>query len=220
MEGPSLRATEAHGAGKFGFLASISINKMLKFQRILALFVWIITFCVVHAEITADELPDLTGGVIPLLYSDPRAGFGAGGQLFSGGRLSSRGEAVYLVRVKNQSGDPIEGDSLIVVVHRIQEAARLRDVTTELEVVDSDGNTSEGKPYFRVPLGDKSELEPYGESEEFTIEIRNPNLLRLYPPVLRVRGVRRTPSQAFQDTLQHAGPKDELSPEEEPVPIE
>jgi hypothetical protein len=137
-----------------------------------------------------DELPDLTGGVIPLLSYD--TGEGGGGQLFSGGHLSSRGHVYYLVRVKNQSGDPIQADSLIVVVQKIQEMA---------DLPGADGETKEGYPYFYVPIGDQPNLEPYGESKPFRLEIENPNLLRLYPPVLRVRGIRLTPTQSYQDTL-------------------
>jgi hypothetical protein len=146
-----------------------------------------------------DELPDLTGGVIPILSYD--TGEDGGGQLFSGGHLSSRGHVYYLVRVKNQSGDPIEADSLIVVVQKIQEMARLRDVTTDLDLPGADGQTKEGYPYFYVPIGDQPNLEPYGESKPFRLEIENPDLLRLYPPVLRVRGIRLTPTQSYQDTL-------------------
>lgn len=151
------------------------------------------------AGASIDDLPDLTGGVIPLLSYD--TGEQGGGQLFSGGHLASRGEVYYLVRVKNQSGDPIQADSLIVVVQRIQEMARLRDVTSDLDLPGADGRTKEGYPYFHVPSDDQPNLEPYGESRPFRIEIKNPNLLRLYPPVLRVRGIRLTPTQSYQDTL-------------------
>ena len=174
----------------------------------------LISVPVLRATPSVDALPDLSGGVIALLTYDTGDSFGGGGQLFAGGQLSSRGEVRYQVRVKNQSGDPIEADSLVVVVHKIQEMARLRDVTTELELPGSDGSTQEGKPFFRVPVGGRSELEPFGESETFIIEIQNPNLLRLYPPVLRVRGIRRTASQDFQDALQTLVREGVLTPEE------
>lgn len=167
-----------------------------------------------HGNSPADELVDLTGGVIPLLTYDMGGSSSGGGQLFSGGRLSSRGEVHYLVQVKNQTGDPIEADSLIVVVHHIQEMARLRDMTTELDIRGADGYTDDGKPYFRVPVDGQAELPPYGESEWFPIEIKNPDLLRLSPPVLRVRGVRKTTSQAFQETLQTLIRKGVVTPEE------
>ena len=163
---------------------------------------------------STDERVDLTGGVIPLLTYDSGGGVTGGGELFSGGRLSSRGEVRYLVRVKNQTGDPIEADSLIIVVDRIQEMAQLRDVTTSLDIRGTDGNTEDGKPYFRVPVHGQAELPPYGESESFPIEIKNPDLLRLYPPVLRVRGIRKTSSQAYQDALQTLIRKGVLTPEE------
>lgn len=186
-------------------------------MRIRYFFIFLIVLIsvpVLHATPSVDALPDLSGGVIALLTYDTGDSFSGGGQLFAGGQLSSRGEVRYQVRVKNQSGDPIEADSLVVVVHKIQEMARLRDVTTELELPGSDGFTQEGKPFFRVPVGGRSELEPFGESEPFIIEIQNPNLLRLYPPVLRVRGIRRTASQAFQDALQTLVRRGVLSPEE------
>ncbi len=186
-------------------------------MRIRYFFIFLIVLIsvpVLRATPSVDALPDLSGGVIALLTYDTGDSFGGGGQLFAGGQLSSRGEVRYQVRVKNQSGDPIEADSLVVVVHKIQEMARLRDVTTELELPGSDGSTQEGKPYFRVPVGGQSELEPFGESETFIIEIQNPNLLRLYPPVLRVRGIRRTASQDFQDALQTLVREGVLTPEE------
>jgi hypothetical protein len=167
-----------------------------------------------YGDSSIDELPDLTGGVIPLVTYDSKESFTGGGELFSGGRLSSRGEVRYLVRVKNQTGDPIEADSLIVVVQQIQEMAQLRDVTTSLDIRGTDGNTEDGKPYFRVPVQGLAELPPYGESESFSIEIKNPDLLRLYPPVLRVRGIRKTTSQAFQDALQTLIRKGVVTPEE------
>lgn len=156
-----------------------------------------------YGDSSNNERVDLTGGVIPLLTYDSGGSFLEGGELFSGGRLSSRGDVRYLVRVKNQTGDPIEADSLILVVDKIQEMSQLRDVTTSLDIRGTDGKTEDGKPYFRVPVGGKTELPPYGESESFTIEIKNPDLLRLYPPVLRVRGIRRTASHAFQGALKN-----------------
>ena len=167
----------------------------------------------VGASPTVDELPDITGGVIPVVTSDPRSSTTSGGQLFSGGSLSQRGDVRFLVRVRNQSGDPIEADSLILVVQKIQEMARMRDVTEQMDLPGADGRTEDGKPYFRVPVGGSDELEPYGESEAILIEIRNPDLFRLYPPVLRVRGVRRTASQDYQDALQ-----DSLGEEVRPPP--
>jgi hypothetical protein len=167
-----------------------------------------------YGDSSIDELSDLTGGVIPLLTYDTGGSFTGGGELFSGGSLSSRQDVRYRVQVKNQTGDPIEADSLIVVVYKIQEMAQLRDMTTSLDLRGSDGNTEDGKPYYRVPVNGQAELPPFGESEMFTIEINNPDLLRLYPPVLRVRGIRKTPSHKFQGALQTLIEQGVLTPEE------
>lgn len=165
-------------------------------------------------SVSVDELPDLTGGVIPVLSYDTEGTFMSGGELNAGGSLSSRGNIRFVVRVKNQSGDPIEADSLVVVIHKIQEMARLRDMTTKLDIEGTDGVTKDGKPYFHVPVEDENVLPPFGESESITIEIDNPDLLRLYPPVLRVRGIRKTTSQDFQKTLQTLIQQGVLTPEE------
>lgn len=171
---------------------------------------------VVSATPSVDELPDITGGVIPVITYEPKDSTTAGGQLFSGGRLSSRQEVRYLVSVRNQSGDPIEADSLIIVVQKVQEMSRLRDVTDQVDLPDADGRTEDGKPYFYVPVGGSEELEPYGETEPILIVIRNDDLLRLYPPVLRVRGVRRTASQDYQDALQDSLGEEVRPPPESP----
>lgn len=174
------------------------------------------------ASSSVDELPDITGAVIPVVSYDPKSATTSGGELNSGGRLSQRGDFQLVVRVRNQSGDPIEADSLILVVQKLQSMSLLRDYTDSsagssfygrVDILGADGQTEDGKPYFHVPLGGNSELEPYGESEPILIEIRNPDLIRLYPPVFRVRGVRRTATQDFQDALQ-----DSLGDEVRPPP--
>ena len=153
------------------------------------------------AEISVDELPDITGGVIPLLSFEASTG----GELFSSGRVSSRGETFYVVRLKNQTGDPVLAESLIVVVERIQNMSNFRDVTSKLELPNVHGETETGKPYYRVPIGEKKFLAPFSESQPFSLEIQNPNLYRLYPPVLRVRGLRITAAQMHQDALANLG---------------
>ena len=183
-------------------------------RTLFLLLACMVSFAGSFDTLSVDELPDLTGGVIPLLSYDTGGSFTGGGELNAGGSLSSRGNIRYVVRVKNQSGDPIDADSLVVVIHKIQEMARLRDVTTKLDIEGTDGVTKDGKPYFHVPVEDDNELPPFGESEPIIIEIDNPDLLRLYPPVLRVRGIRKTTSQSFKKTLQTLIQQGVLTPEE------
>ena len=68
----------------------------------------------VLASPSVDDLPDLTGGVVPVVQyksSDP----------LSGTRLTSVSEVEYIVKVKNQTGDPLVADSLILVVDSVRE---------------------------------------------------------------------------------------------------
>ena len=176
---------------------------------------------VVGATPSVDELPDITGAVIPVVTYDPGQSTTSGGELFSGGRLSQRGDYRYIVRVRNQSGDPIEADSLILVVQKLQSMSQGIDYTKpggssffngRVDILGTDGETEDGKPYFHVPSGGNAVLEPYGESEPLFIELSNPNKVRLYPPVFRIRGVRRTASQDFQDALQDSLSDDEVRP--------
>lgn len=154
---------------------------------------------ILHAETAVDELPDITGGVIPLLAFESSAG----GELFSSGRLSSRGELYYVVRLKNQTGDQILAEPLVVVVERIQEMSRFKDVMAKVELPGADGETETGKPFYEMRMGEKKFLAPFSESEPFSLEIQNPNFYRLYPPVLRVKGVRITAAQRHQEALSH-----------------
>ncbi len=165
---------------------------------------------------SAGDVQDITGAVVPILsLSDP---FGSSGEFDADSRLSSRGEFRFRVRVRNLSGDVIEGDSLVVVVQSVTSPNYLHDVVNELEYAGAGGQTREGKPFYRVPLGGKSELGPYAESEEFPLEIRNPNLFIVYPPVLRVYGVRRSDPEKFEDTFRTLVEKGKLNLEEKQGP--
>lgn len=184
-----------------------------RIARLLACLAGVFGFASLPATAySAGEAQDITGAVIPIMA--PSDFFGGNGELESDGHLTSRFEFRYRVRVKNQSGDPIEGDSLVVVVQKVGSANYLHDVTDELEYVGAGGHMKDGKPFYRVPLGGKSELGPYAESEEFQLEIHNPNMYIVYPPVLRVYGVRRLDPERLQDTLQTLREKGKLPPED------
>lgn len=185
--------------------------------RLLACLACVFGFAILPSTAySAGDVQDITGAVIPILsLSDP---FGSTGEFNADGHLSSRGEFRFRVRVRNQSGDVIEGDSLIVVVLSVASPNYLHDVTNELEYVGASGQKRDGKPFYRVPLGGKSELGPYTESEEFVLEIRNPNLFIIYPPVLRVYGVRRLDPEKFEDTFRTLVEKGKLNVEEKQAP--
>lgn len=157
------------------------------------------------AESLVDDLPDLTNGVVPVVqykHLDP----------FAGNDLTSVSEVEYVVSVKNQTGDPVVSDSLILVVDTVREISG-KEISHRLKIEGSDGMTADGKPFFRIPSTGK-ELPPYGESQPVTIRVTNPDYLRFYPPGVRVRGIQRSSDKSMKDLLDTLVQKGLLSPEE------
>jgi hypothetical protein len=158
------------------------------------------------ANPAVDDLPDVTSGVVPVVqykHLDP----------FSGNDLlTSVSEVEYEVRVKNQTGDALIADSLILVVDSVLEISG-KEISNRVGIPGSDGMTGEGKPFFRIP-STRKELPPFGESESVTIRITNPDYLRFYPPGVRVRGIRRSSEKTVKDLLDTLVQKGLLSPEE------
>ncbi len=152
-----------------------------------------------------DELPDLTEGVVPVVkYKNADA--------LSGTGLTSVSEVEFLVTVKNQTGDPVVADTLILIVDTVKEITG-NDISDRVEIEGPDGTLANGKPFFRIPNGDE-ELGPYSESEAVTIRVNNPDYLRFYPPNIRVRGLRRSPGEAVKGLLESLVQKGILAPEE------
>lgn len=157
------------------------------------------------ANPSVDDLPDLTEGVIPVVqYKNSEA--------LSGTGLTSVSEVEFLVTVKNQTGDPVVADTLILVVDMVKEITG-NDISDRVEIEGPDGQLANGKPFFRIPNADQ-ELGPYSESEAVTIRVSNPDYLRFYPPSIRVRGLRRSPGQAVKGLLESLVQKGILAPEE------
>ncbi len=159
----------------------------------------------VLANPSVDDLPDVTEGVVPVVqYKDADA--------LSGTRLTSVSEVEFIVKVKNQTGDPLVADSLILVVDTVKEISG-EDISDRLEIVGSDGLLANGKPFFRIPSTGQ-ELAPFGESEAVTIRVNNPDYLRFFPPSIRVRGLRRSADEAVKGLLESLVQKGILAPEE------
>lgn len=161
-----------------------------------------------------EDLQNLSGQVVPLVSPGQANSFVAGGELFSRGNLTSRSDIQYTVQVKNQTGDPIIGASLILIIEQILEVSGTRDATSRLDIQGYDGYTSENKPFFQVPVGSTDDLAPYGVSDPIQIRIRNPDLLRLAPPTFSIYGVRRTETKQIEDLREALIQKGILSPEE------
>ena len=185
-------------------------------MRHVSLFLLILWILPIPLGISGNEedLQDLSGQVVPLVSSGQANSFMDGGELFSQGSLTSRSDIQYTVRVKNQTGDPVIGSSLIIVIEQIMDVARTRDVASRLEILNPDGQTDEGKPFFHLPKGSTEDLAPFGISDPIHVRIRNPDLLRLAPPTFSIYGIRRTESKQLDDLREALIQKGILSPDE------
>ncbi len=177
------------------------------------LILWILPIPLAISD-NGEDLQDLSGQVVPLVSSGQANSFMDGGELFSQGSLTSRSDIQYTVRVKNQTGDPVIGSSLIIVIEQIMDVARTRDVASRLEILNPDGQTDEGKPFFHLPKGSTEDLAPFGISDPIHVRIRNPDLLRLAPPTFSIYGIRRTESKQLDDLREALIQKGILSPDE------
>lgn len=109
-------------------------------------------------------------------------------------------EYLYDVSVKNLSSDSLVGESLIIVLEKIVNiggnewmAGTSESNLTRMEIMGQDGETDDGKPYFRIPRGSGPDLPPYTESSPASVRIRNKDYLVVFTPVFRVYGIKRPP---------------------------
>ncbi len=136
-------------------------------------------------SVPVDQLTDLTGAAHAMATLTARDNFA--------------NEFQYDVTVRNQSDTPFVAESLIVVVDGITDLAG-KDATDRIEVVDADGYTQAGKPYYRIPV-QGADLSPYTQSGPVTIRLRNPYYTVLFTPSFRVFGERRLPSPGSLESL-------------------
>lgn len=116
------------------------------------------------------------------------------------GRDNFNSEYLYDVSVKNLSSDPLVGESLIIVLDKITNiggnewmAGTSESNLTRMQILGQDGDTDDGKPYFRIPRGSDPDLPPYIQSSPVTVRIRNKDYLILFTPIFRVYGMKRPP---------------------------
>jgi len=109
-------------------------------------------------------------------------------------------EYLYDVSVKNLSSDSLVGESLIIVLDKITNiggnewmAGTSESNLTRMDILGQDGETDDGKPYFRIPRGSGPDLPPYTESNPVSVRIRNKDYLIVFTPVFRVYGMKRPP---------------------------
>ena len=135
-----------------------------------------------------DQLTDLTGKAVVTVTLTGRDNFNS--------------EYRYDLTVRNRSSDPLIADSLIVVLEKITNlAGEERDplkgeaLIHRFEIVGQDGETEDGKPFFRVPAGTSPDLHPLTDTAPFTIRIRNKDYVSMFTPSFRVYGKKRLPAE-------------------------
>ncbi|MBM4125786.1 MAG: hypothetical protein FJ247_00335 [Nitrospira sp.] len=135
-----------------------------------------------------DQLTDFTGRMSPIVTMK--------------GRDTFTSEYRYDVSVRNLTPDLIIADSLIIVLDKITNLAGQdrEGLTGELfldrfDVLDAEGLTDEGKPYFRIPTGTAPDLAPQTDSAPVSIRLRNKDYVAVFTPSFRVLGKKRPPPE-------------------------
>ncbi|UVT15036.1 MAG: hypothetical protein H8K04_14575 [Nitrospira sp.] len=133
-----------------------------------------------------DQLTDFTGKVQAIVTLKSRDNFTS--------------EYRYDVSVRNLSPDAITGDSLVIVLEKItnlagedREGLTGESFLKRFEVLDQDGYTSDGKPYFHIPAGTAPDLSPQTDSLPAVVRIRNRDYVAVFTPSFRVLGQKRPP---------------------------
>lgn len=148
-----------------------------------------------------DQLTDLTGRVQPIVTLKGRDNFTS--------------EYRYDVTVRNFSPEAIIGDSLIIVLDKItnlagedREGLTGESFLKRFDVLDQDGQTDDGKPYFRVPAGTATDLAPQTESLPAVVRIRNRDYVAVFTPSFKVFGQKRPPpgSKRAESSLSPTSP--------------
>lgn len=135
-----------------------------------------------------DQLTDLTGRATPIVTLKGRDNFAS--------------EYRYDVSVRNQSPDSLIADSLVIVLDKItnlageeQDPLKGEPFLKLFEVLGQDGETDDGKPFFRIPVGPSQDLHPQTNSLPASVRIRNKEYLIVFTPSFRVFGQKRVPPE-------------------------
>jgi hypothetical protein len=138
-----------------------------------------------------DQLTDLTGKATVVVTLKGRDNFNS--------------EYLYDVSVKNLSPETFVGDSLFLVLDKVtniggEERENLNSDTilSRMEVLGQDGETQDGKPYFKVPAGATTDLTPSSQSLPASVRLRNKDYLIVFTPSFKVFGLKRPPPEPKQ----------------------
>jgi len=121
------------------------------------------------------------------------------------GRDNFNSEYLYDVSVKNLTADSLIGDSLHIVLDKVtsiggedRENLNSDTILSRMEVLGQDGETQDGKPYFKIPAGSATDLAPYSQSLPASVRLRNKDYLIVFTPSFKVFGIKRPPPEPAQ----------------------
>ena len=119
------------------------------------------------------------------------------------GRDNFTSEYRYDVSVRNLSPDTIAADSLVIVLDKItnlagedREGLTGESFLKRFDILDQDGHTEDGKPFFHIPSESLPDLLPQAVSPSATIRIRNRDYVAVFTPLFKVLGQKRLPPEA------------------------
>lgn len=149
----------------------------------------LLTLCASNTGIAGsfDQLTDLTGKVQTIVTLKSRDNFTS--------------EYRYDITVRNLSHETIAGDSLVIVLDKItnlagedREPLKSESILSRFEVLGQDGETDDGKPFFRIPVGNgPGDLPPQTDSRPAGVRVRNKDYLAVFTPSFKVYGLKRQP---------------------------
>jgi hypothetical protein len=121
------------------------------------------------------------------------------------GRDNFTSEYRYDVSVRNHTSDVLIADSLVIVLDKItnlagedREGLTGESFLTRFDVLGQDGETDDGKPFFRIPVGPTPDLGPLTDSLPATVRLRNKDYLSVFTPSFKVLGQKRPPPEPKQ----------------------
>lgn len=135
-----------------------------------------------------DHLTELTGKVNAIITLKGRDNFTS--------------EYRYDVSVRNHTPDLLAADSLVIVLDKItnlagedHEGLTGESFLKRFDVLGQDGETDEGKPFFRIPIGTVPDLGPQTDSLPASVRIRNKDYVAVFTPAFRVFGLKQQPPE-------------------------
>lgn len=138
-----------------------------------------------------DQLTDLTGNASVVVTLKGRDNFTS--------------EYRYDISVRNHSSDSLIADSLVIVLDKItnlagqdREGLTGESFLVRFDILGQDGETDDGKPFFRIPTGPAPDLGPLADSLPVTVRLRNKDYVSVFTPFFKVLGQKRPPPEPKQ----------------------